>query len=147
MKEQFVTYEIAKELKELGFDEECLCTYTLDGNFWRNPSNNMVDEEIEQPYTWLNSKLHNSVITAPLWQQCMDWFRDVHDIDIVITPDSSSRHRLPERLYFATLWIYKINLNVQPTIIKLNDNRITFWVDPLKAKEAAILKAIELIKD
>lgn len=28
MTKQFVTYEIALKLKELGFDEECFCTYS-----------------------------------------------------------------------------------------------------------------------
>ena len=32
MKKQFVTYEIALKLKELGFDEECLAIYYKDDN-------------------------------------------------------------------------------------------------------------------
>ena len=32
MEEQFVTYEIALKLKELGFDEKCLVWYYLPAN-------------------------------------------------------------------------------------------------------------------
>jgi hypothetical protein len=74
MKEQFVTYEIALELKELGFNEECLFWYNptsiinLEGQYWRNSSN------------WLNS----DQCTAPLWQQVIDWLREKYDINIDI---------------------------------------------------------------
>ena len=32
LEKEFVTYEIAKELKDLGFDEECLMLYYQNGN-------------------------------------------------------------------------------------------------------------------
>ena len=78
MKNQFCSYEIAKQLKELEFDEECLCTYAKnDKRFMRNPGTNMLDEPIEDaPYYWQNSKVHESVICAPLWQQAISFLND-----------------------------------------------------------------------
>jgi len=86
MKEQFVTYDIALKLKELGFDEECLCTYgKSDKRFMRNPGTNMIDEPVEDnPYYWQNSKVHESVICAPLWQQVIDWFREANNLQVEI---------------------------------------------------------------
>ena len=76
MEEQFITYEIALKLKELGFNEECFCTFD-NGVLSRNPSNKMDGKPIQtKPYTWVNSKVHNTVITAPLWQQVIDWLRE-----------------------------------------------------------------------
>ena len=70
MREQFIPYEQALNLKELGFDEPCFATYNSDKKVNRNPSHNMEDLPIEgQPYYWNNSKIYKSCITAPLYQQ------------------------------------------------------------------------------
>lgn len=81
MEKQFIPYELALKLKELGFDEECLSTYSKKGNFHRNPSHDMADLPIEgQPYTWINSKIHVDNCAAPLWQQAFDWFREKYNL-------------------------------------------------------------------
>lgn len=74
MKELFIPYEQALNLKELGFDEPCFATYNSDKKVNRNPSHNMEDLPIEgQPYYWNNSKIYKSCITAPLYQQAFRW--------------------------------------------------------------------------
>ena len=63
MKDLFVTYEQALDLKELGFDEPCFGFYDIftnevkGGNFPCEGSNN-----------------------APLKQQVIQWFRDKHQL-------------------------------------------------------------------
>lgn len=80
MKKQFITYEIALKLKELGFDEECFCCYTSklnDNNFnqlWYSDqiwgdSDFHPDARICRNTDFLNEKS----CTAPLWQQAV-WF-------------------------------------------------------------------------
>lgn len=59
MKEQFVTYELALELKKLGFDEECF-GYFNGGTLY------IYQEEDLEP--WLRSYPQ-----APLWQQAFYW--------------------------------------------------------------------------
>lgn len=54
MKEQFVTYEIALKLKELGFNDECLATINQIDSIHINktkrlPSGNMTYDEIPAP--------------------------------------------------------------------------------------------------
>ena len=131
MEKEFVTYEIALALKELGFDEECFNVYDELG---------FIQDEKEM------DKLNLIKLNAPLWQQVIDWFRENRDIDIVITPDTNSQHRIPLRKYFVTFWKYYNGLNVQPEILRYG-NKILYFVNPEKAREQAILKAIELCKD
>ena len=69
MKKQFVTYEIALKLKELGFDEECF------GYYSQNDTNDMHYLCIYQEEDYFLSGDVPSIIglEAPLWQQAIDW--------------------------------------------------------------------------
>lgn len=78
MKDQFVTYEIALALKELGFDEECL-GYYYNGNYFLGTNKSFTNSEIE-----LENITKTPAITAPLWQQVIDWFREKYNIQIEI---------------------------------------------------------------
>lgn len=57
MKKEFLPYKLAVQLKNLGFNEECLGSFTIEDN-----SLQLVD-------------MYNlpSVVKAPLWQQAFDW--------------------------------------------------------------------------
>ena len=75
MKNIFVSYEIAKQLKEKGFDEPCLKSITETG--------------FENDYSILGAKNWNEfqfVVSIPLWQQVVDWFRNNHKIIIESRP-------------------------------------------------------------
>lgn len=65
IKKQFVTYEIAKNLKEFGFDGECFGYFISNGTFHVGRESN-VDI--------LASLTKNTYIKAPLWQDVIDWF-------------------------------------------------------------------------
>ena len=125
MKEQFVTYKIALAVKELGFDEKCFCTYSK-GILSRNPSNKIDGKPIQyKPYTWRNSIVHNSIVTAPLWQQLIDWFREKCDIQICEFTDG-----------------YKLYSWKNENLIDTISDGISLY----DCREQAILKAIELCK-
>jgi len=76
MKEQFLPYEEALALKKLGFDKPCFSDYlyhrdtkkfVLIGlDYW-------CEQNIEQ-----YDRTGNKRISAPLYQQAFDWFREVH---------------------------------------------------------------------
>ena len=87
MKTEFVTYEIALELKELGFDEPCF------NRFYTKPQSKMfgVDEKGRNyPIKNTSKKLYtmgehfvlniNNAITAPLYQQAFRFFRDKYEL-------------------------------------------------------------------
>jgi hypothetical protein len=132
MTEQFVPYEIALTLKEKGFDEPCFATYNheqkLDGlplyDMENNPTNALE-------YTWINSKVHNSICCAPLWQQVIDWLREKHSLDIM-----TRQIQLDGRAY------YKISKIETEDKIKGYSN---FCKSPYGAREKAIEQTLTLI--
>lgn len=65
MEKEFVPYELALKLKELGFDEECLKYFDEKGEFVKR---------ITQV----------AKLKAPLWQQAFDWFRETYELIYVI---------------------------------------------------------------
>lgn len=66
MNKQFITYEIALELKELGFDEECFGRFDIcDTEELKEIYG--VDYFFTPIHNYFNSDCKN--IKAPLWQQ------------------------------------------------------------------------------
>jgi hypothetical protein len=130
MKEQFVTYEIALKLKELGFDEECL------GWFWgKNPKLALGHVKI--------TELIGTAILAPIWQQAFDWFREKHDIHITIdfaVRLNESTLKITEIVGWNSKIEYcRVGFDLEYTLLCTNGN-----VSYYEAREQAILKAIEL---
>jgi hypothetical protein len=68
MNNEFVSYEIALKLKELGFDEPCLCAYDKNEMLYHS-------HKTDKLFTILNSNLSNQY-AAPLYQQVLRWFRE-----------------------------------------------------------------------
>ena len=68
MTKEFIPYEQALALKELGFDETCFMSYNPNPNWWDNYCTN---SEISS----LNGG-SNVVCSAPLYQQAFRWFRE-----------------------------------------------------------------------
>jgi hypothetical protein len=79
MKEQFVTYEIAKQLKEKGFDEPCFGDYF---HFERHNQSILDYDEDRQKIITDNTDENITKYLAPLWQQVIDWLSDVHNIEV-----------------------------------------------------------------
>ena len=76
--EDYVSFEIAKLLKEKGFDEPCECFYDTEHNDisivngWMDTSNSQLDEREFLCYS------------APTLQMAMKWLREVHNILLVV---------------------------------------------------------------
>lgn len=83
MEKQFVPYELALKLKELGFNEECLA-------FFYKEEEDVLFENCS-PY---NSNRTFNYISAPLWQQafawCLDKLKLIESYAIIIDSDSYS---------------------------------------------------------
>lgn len=81
MKEQFVPYELAVKLKELGFDEECLAHYIKNNQYQIDKDKILLHvgrldyDDIYKEYVLEN---------IPLWQQAFDWFREKYDLFVKI---------------------------------------------------------------
>lgn len=75
MKELFVNYEIAKQLKEKGFAEECLAYYHIAFGL-------TVERKVKENLSGTGTET-----LAPLYQQVVDWFREKHKIHIEMSYD------------------------------------------------------------
>jgi hypothetical protein len=73
MKNEFIPYEEALAMKELGFDEPCLGCYDEKGVF------GLTVMSIKKYYT--NSKEDTWNCAAPLYQQAFRWFRENYRLD------------------------------------------------------------------
>ena len=83
MKQEFIPYEQALELKALGFDEPCFMSYNPNNNFWDNYCTN-------SQLSSLNG--NNSIVcSAPLKQQAFRWFRENHNLHSEILLDKTTQ--------------------------------------------------------
>lgn len=131
MEEQFVTYEIALKLKELGFDEEVLATYDTDKLDTKNdlkifafsvPNKGIFEEGFKRGWC----------IKAPLWQQVIDWFRENHQI--LTNP----------LIEIKGVYSWVIAWPISSYEVETEHIQAENWY---RAREYAILKAIELCKN
>ena len=70
MEKEFVPYVLSKQIKQLGFNEECFGYY--------------VDVEVANPFLVINriSDTQGGYFTlAPLWQQAFGWFREKYNVE------------------------------------------------------------------
>ena len=82
MNKEFIPYEQALELKELGFDEECLGYYhtTLSSS-----DVDLVLGKTHNRFYHLVGIPEDFNTLAPLYQQAFRWFREKHGLDYEIT--------------------------------------------------------------
>ena len=73
MNKEFVTYEQAVALKELGFDEPCLAFYSP-----KKELHPVFQEPSKGPY--FNNGNFIETLRAPLYQQAFRWFREKHKL-------------------------------------------------------------------
>jgi hypothetical protein len=110
MEKEFVPYEQALALKELGFDEPCFTSYDDEGNL-RNPFD-YLNSEYDHNRSYIgdtkhfvynskltienfigNKDLYKQFIAAPLYQQAFRWFREKHSLRFSIIDDHSENER------------------------------------------------------
>lgn len=78
MNKQFIPYDLALKLKDLGFDEPCLACYNTDKHFFiRHMGNCLAADDYER-----NSGINPDfgIFTCPLWQQAFEWFREKYSL-------------------------------------------------------------------
>ena len=82
MEKEFVTYEQALALKELGFDEPCWAWWHIE------------DCDTRFCYSEQRSPIINSreteIVGLPTFSQAFRWFREKHEIHTRINPHSSN---------------------------------------------------------
>ncbi len=71
MNKEFLPYELALELKELGFQEECVGLYDVQKRLFNRGTYKFVEKETN--------------VLAPLYQQAFRWFREKYGYNCFVT--------------------------------------------------------------
>jgi hypothetical protein len=87
---EFIPYEQALALKELGFDEPCLKYYSSSANAGDNDFNKLWDVRVlgkvrKGDMVESVDLTNEKSCLAPLYQQAFRWFREKHNLYCVIT--------------------------------------------------------------
>jgi hypothetical protein len=134
MKEQFVSYEIAVKLKELGFDEKCIAYY---GNIYGEIE--LLSEFVLDHSRMVSSVQSDNETSAPLWQQVIDWLRITHGVHIEISRASNIHNELGYKYHTRS------SIKQYDNLINFN-SKIGVIFTYEQAREQAIFKAMQLIK-
>jgi hypothetical protein len=129
MEKEFVPYQQAVSLKELGFDEPCFAVYE-DKKWFLVESKNSMSYEL---------CLKTDTFPVPTFSQAFRWFRDKHNIDAWVQPFMMEKHGtafLPDESY--GYWIFKDGVLVADEVDFLN---------PEEAELACLIKLIEIVKN
>jgi hypothetical protein len=117
MNKEFIPYEQALELKELGFDEPCYYDYNFGGE--------------------ITNKWAIGLVPAPLYQQAFRWFREKYFLDAEIYLN----HELGHKFYhYLILQLVREN-------IEWKSRNITKFKTYEEAELACLKKLIEIVKN
>lgn len=126
MEKEFIPYEQALALKELGFDEACMFTHT--------------DNLIQYcPHHLSNTNLKpfkENPISAPLYQQAFRWFREKYDI-----------HGEPFYKGGLTKQTSWYDYKIYSTIDWVDNNSKQQWKTSEEAELECLKKLIEIVKN
>ncbi|MEK6881460.1 MAG: hypothetical protein AABY22_17690 [Nanoarchaeota archaeon] len=126
----FVTIKIANSLKQIGYNEPVMACYDKCG---------MLSTYSENLFK--TKKYNNSAycVSAPLWQEAMEWFRNIYSIDISVNNVISGNGGF--QYYFS---IIKRKRNLESEMYPISQPS---WHDEYDdARLYGISKAIELIQ-
>ena len=130
MEKEFVSYEIALKLKELGFNEPCL-TYYYELN-----SNLRTHLGVDINNAWTYSGNTNFGFTlAPLYQQVFKWLRNKYGIDFSINTTYSMYNKNTSKKYSGVIDNKTMYTNVG------------FYDNYEEAELAGLQKMIEIIEN
>ena len=127
MEKEFIPYEQALALKELGFDEPCIGYYNYNGSHFFKYKPKTDDKNLTK---------------APLYQQAFRWFREKYNIQGYIY--SSTVRGNSEKTKQFTGYIWNINGIDMPFLS--TDARDEFHDTYEEAELACLIKLIELVK-
>jgi hypothetical protein len=83
MEKEFIPYEEALALKELGFDEYCLALYSFANKDFQEDQLVIHTCKVEKKLNWMK-------FPVPLYQQAFRWFREKYNINVSITSKTLS---------------------------------------------------------
>ena len=148
MTQEFIPYESAQALKELGFDEKCFATYRTNAVGSKKPFEHDLDYhtkvEMSSNVIPINSEYteESKWISAPLYQQAFRWFREKYNIQGYIY--SSTVRGNAEKTKQFTGYIWNINGIDMPFLS--TDARDELHDSYEEAELACLNRLIEIVK-
>jgi hypothetical protein len=88
----FVPYQIALDMKSIGFDEPCFGYYNGQGNY--------IGEEGKMNSNCNKLGMYDAYCTVPLYQQAFKWFRENHNIYNIILPSYADNKEVKDRFFY-----------------------------------------------
>lgn len=135
--ECYVSLEVAKLLKKVGFDWECRCYYETSGKLRGKNSGSFSNHN--SPLIWQNNgNTDTQLYSAPTFDVVQRWLRENKDFDINILTDFDSVKRLYYVRYIVKDGHYK-------TYYITNNQSYVYFNTYEEAQEAGIKKALEMI--
>jgi hypothetical protein len=80
MEKEFVPYELALEMKGLGFDEPCIAYATIE---YKDVVHCGIGFKVHK-----ESDLPTKPFGVPTWQSAFRWFREEYGLEIILRPDA-----------------------------------------------------------
>ena len=127
MKKEFLSYDLALELKELGFNEGVLAQYRVDGYLcWGKDDCSLGSDISDEDYK--NNCFPEFGCRAALWQQAFRFFREKYKLLSFVDIDNSYR------IYCDDI---KFDLDIDSRIFKTYE----------EAELECLVKLIEIAKE
>jgi len=134
MYKEFIPYEQALELKELGFDEDCLAFYILcKSENINTPLLRISKIESQKIIDAANNRFDAKYVLAPLYQQAFRWFREKYGLFPTI--ETNIKNLVVKKWFFS---ICNVNGTWQ-----VATSHETYE----EAELACLKKLIEIVKD
>jgi hypothetical protein len=137
MNKEFIPYEQALSLKELGFDEPCFGWWSIT-----TPNIELIIEHV------FPGEFKTSTLFAPLYQQAFRWFREKYNLHAEITWSPSYEYE-PGQWSDAIYEITIVNVSYtkeweaeSPDMQRANGRQLTYE----EAELACLIKLIEIVK-
>lgn len=130
MKKEFIPYEQALALKELGFDEECLAVYRGGSLYGSGTSVNRYYESGHWQLEKNSNYNGDNWIAAPTFSQAFRWFREKYNLHSYII-DSKS---------------YKWYFNIDDMTIDDVVSEVLYFKTYEEAELECLKKIIEIVK-
>jgi hypothetical protein len=121
MEKEFIPYEQALALKELGFDEPCIAYYENNGK------NSLL---VTDSVNFTNTDLKVEGISSPLYQQAFRWFREKYGLYFNI-------HRLQHKIGTKEEFMLTIDAPLRGGYYKTHE----------EAELECLKKLIEIVKN
>lgn len=133
MEKEFVPYEQALALKELGFDEPCFGYY---------------DDNLELflfKYFNYNS---TKIVSAPMWQHTFRWFREKYNLNVTVITNYSKVNSKLIKSYRVGIIILK-NKAIDSYFLRPKNDKLSFieFITYEEAELECLKKLIKIVKN